>query len=94
VRRLETMNALSESARLQREECASLRKQSELLQEKIKCLLEETSAAHAQTRRFEEKAGALQVSTPVPDTNKFFSLRNIQQSTNFQKLETLLLKIN
>jgi nucleoprotein TPR len=61
VRRLETMNALSESARLQREECVKLRKTNDKLQERVRLLLEEAATLQVETRRFEEKAGALQV---------------------------------
>jgi hypothetical protein len=61
VRRLETMNALSESARLQREECVKLRKTNDELQERVRVLLEEAATLQVETRRFEEKAGALQV---------------------------------
>jgi hypothetical protein len=55
------MNALGESATIQRAECATLKTENKGLQDRINQLLEEVCAAQAESRRFEEKAGALQV---------------------------------
>jgi hypothetical protein len=60
-RRLETMNAMFESTKLERAECLKLRSTSNNLQERIRIMLNDAAALQLQNRRFEDKARDLQV---------------------------------
>jgi hypothetical protein len=60
-RRLETMNAILESTKLERAECLKLRSTNDNLQERIRIMLNDAAALQLQNRRFEDKARDLQV---------------------------------
>jgi hypothetical protein len=61
VRRLETMNAMFESAKLERAECLKLRSTNDNLQDRIRIMLNDAAALQLQNRRIEDKARDLQV---------------------------------
>jgi hypothetical protein len=61
VRRLETMNAMFVSTKLERAECLKLRSTNENLQERVRIMHNDAAALQLQNRRFEDKARDLQV---------------------------------
>ncbi|XP_065348247.1 nucleoprotein TPR isoform X2 [Cloeon dipterum] len=60
LRKIEMMDALSESAKLKREACTELQKANTELETRIRSLLQEVTDAQAQARKYEAMAGSLQ----------------------------------